>query len=374
MIICEPVCENMEHVPFNSKFISQTLLNNPNEAIKVCCSQSHWQCLKSTIEPELLNRIFYHQISPVCRRTKPFQWIKQLLLLVKLKSNSNKNEKWLFLSTTVPIYWWLCHMFKGHNSTVIFHSILAEIEGWIPRNPILKYLSLRTTFIRYAGTSPKIILLERYIRDSLVKIIPEIANKVSVFPHPLPNDAINENISNHTHVVISFPGNFSENKGAYEFLNIAKLYTSSFFDFCIVGKNSLPLSVTELASNFSYGPFTDYLTRELYADKIQHSDFIFISQSDSHYKWTASGVILDILHFQKPIIARKTKILALLTNNKWDIGYFYDTESELKAVFAHLEVNKANISLEYEQFILNLNKLKQQRLSEYDTEIKNLNL
>jgi len=364
----------MEHVPFNSRFINQTLLSNSNEIIKICCSQSHWQCIKPTIEPALLNRVIYHKISPVFRRTKPFQWLKQLLFLKKIKKISNKNEKWLFLSTTVPIYWWLCHLFKSHHCTVIFHSILAEVEGWIPRNPILKYLSLRTTFLKYANDSPQIIILEKYIRDNLVKITPDIAKKISVIPHPLPDDEIHKKVINNSHVVIAFPGNFSENKGAHEFLKVAKKQSSSFFKFYIIGKNALSQPVRELSEHFSYGPFTQYLSRDIYADKFQESNFIFISQSDSHYKWTASGVILDTLHFQKPIIARKTKSLALLTNNKWDIGYFYETVAELNDIFLHLKLNKVNASLEYQQFILNLEKLKKQRFSGYIIEIQKLNL
>lgn len=368
MVICEPICEGMEHVPFNSQIINQILINKPDEVIRLICSESHWQGLKPYIRAENINRVVFIQIDKVSCKTEIFQWCIQVFFLFKISRYSLKNESWLFLTTTVPIYWWLCHFFKKHKPTVVFHSVLAEVEGWVPKNPIRRFFSLNKTFSLFAGCSPNIVVLEQYIKNNLIALFPKLEKKINIIPHPLPADVIPAEKKQSGIVRVGFPGGFSSNKGAASFVKLAEKFQDKV-EFVVIGKNYLSNSTESLSKHFQVGPFVEFLTRESYSEEVGKCDFIFLSQSDEHYKWTASGVILDALHFEKPLIALKSSNLAAITNNSWDIGYFYSSFDELSRI---MEEIIATPQLPFIETKVRIIERKKGRLIEYNQAVSKL--
>ena len=208
MIICDPICTKMEHVPINTQIISNIVKEYKGKDIKLLCHESHWSHLSQSLSKEIKCSIKHIPIDVVSRKTKFKEWFKQLVTIRKIKSISSKNEPWIFLSTSVPLFWWFCFICKSHNPKMIFHSILAEVSGWIPRNPISALFTLRATFQNLHKRLPTTIVLEDYIRLNLIALNPQLQSKIFTLSHPLPDDNDTKITPNNKEIRIGFPGSF----------------------------------------------------------------------------------------------------------------------------------------------------------------------
>ena len=331
MIICDPICTKMEHVPINTQIISNIVKEYKGKDIKLLCHESHWSHLSQSLSKEIKCSIKHIPIDVVSRKTKFKEWFKQLVTIRKIKSISSKNEPWIFLSTSVPLFWWFCFICKSHNPKMIFHSILAEVSGWIPRNPISALFTLRATFQNLHKRLPTTIVLEDYIRLNLIALNPQLQSKIFTLSHPLPDDNDTKITPNNKEIRIGFPGSFAKNKGANGFVTLAKKFKSNI-KFSVIGKDTIGFKNQNQSQLFDKGPFDDYLSREEYCTLFNECDFIYLDQDKEHYQWTASGVLLDILHFGKPVIAKNNDNLFSFTKEFGDIGYLYSNEKELESI------------------------------------------
>mgnify|MGYP006910661495 CR=1 FL=1 len=372
MIVCDPISDGMEHVPINFNFLNSLLLLNPDEEIDVFFEKSHWECLKGQLDKHKLSQIKYNEILSWKRRTNKIDWFRQLSMLLNIKKTTDINEKLFFFGVNRPIYLWLSLFFNGKNTTVVFHSILADIDGWQPRNPFYSVLTLKTIMKVFNRKAPKLIVLESYIKENLIKIIPSLRDKVFVISHPLPIDnALYKNKFTEIDVFnIGFPGVFSNDKGAHEFYQLASLFQLESVRFHVIGRNPISEERNKFTDVFSSGPYDKPLARNKFIDELCKCQFLFLCQNTGHYQLTASGVILDAIYFEVPIIAKKTPNLKVLTGNRWDIGYFYETAEQLNVIIEKLDSKSDHLVDEYNGFIAEIRKLKELRHLEYQVQIR----
>jgi len=364
MIICEPVSVGMGHIPINFRIIEEIIKNkSTDENIKFLCEEQHWQYLQEDLTPNILSDIEFIPINPQGRETCIKEWFKQIFLLSKIKKISKTNEKWFFLSTSVPILWWLCFLFKSHKPVLIIHAVLNEVKYWNSLNPFKIIISLRMIIRFLSALMPKIIVLEKYIQSNLLNDFPKISKKVEVIPHPIPLDKYFKKEKILEKTLISFPGNFTLNKGANDFITIAKKFHENNILFSVIGKNSLDFEKSLLTLSLHEGPFIDYLKREEYVSKIIESDFIFIGLNPKFYKWAASGVFLDALYYEVPVIIKKTK--EEMGKDTLPVGYSYSSISELEEIINMFCNNKNKVMLDKVNFIENIKKIKFNRENDF---------
>jgi hypothetical protein len=368
MLVFEPVCKGKEHIPFNSVVLTKLLEEYPNDII-FFSEENHWLNLKKQLSPKEIARIRHTALSPCNRKTQPKEWLIQLYVIYLIYKNKKKNNKILFLSVTVPIYWWLCFFRFKKNTTVFFHSVLKESEAWASRNPFLRLLSLRMTFKLFYNRLPKTVVLETHIKRNLIHYFPNIEGHVSVIFHPLPSDKPPAKCKLNTEVkVVTFLGNFAESKGALEFYSLAKYLNIKNIELKVAGRNVTGINLGELQSTFKEGPYSTYLNRDEFTRSIIQSDFIFLHQNPDQYKWTASGVLLDIINFGVPIISRFPLDSIIQEGRFKNIGYYYSNKSELLAIFKKLTSNKHES--DYAEFQHNLKMLKEIRIEKFESSFK----
>jgi len=366
VIICEPIASGVEHVPINTQLLANVIKGNEC-SIKLFCEATHWERLKETLSAGELSRVSYYESPSWKAKRRKIDWFRQFQFLRSINKLSEKNEEWLFLGVNRPIYLWLCLFFRVRKKTIIFHSILADIDGWQSRNPFLRLVSLKVMLESFAKHSPEIVVLEEYIKRELISIIPALKNRVLVIPHPLPADQF-RNFKKHEDVNvydIGFPGIFSYDKGADLYRKICMAGDFRSINYHVIGRNATNNEVAVLRRYLKSGPYDASLSREIYVQNVNKCDYLFFSQNESHYKLTASGVFLDAIYFEKPIIARKTPNLEALTNGLWNIGYFYESEEQLKSILHEIDSHSPGLRDDYAMFIEALCKLKKDRELEF---------
>lgn len=115
--------------------------------------------------------------------------------------------------------------------------------------------------------------------------------------------------------------------------------------------------VHEISGNKSEDePF--YLTRNDYVTELQKLDYVLFFYPTDEYVMRASGAVLDVIDFVKPIIALKHPLFDYFTETFGDIGYICETIEEMQEVIEELREKSPESIARYQVFVDNLAKLK----------------
>jgi len=370
MIICEPVCSFNQHVPINATMI-QTLVEQEKNKILLLCSDDHWCELKKNLPFEIQEVITHYHIDVLLRSDDWRGWKDSFHLIRFIKKLArNRNEKLVFLSTTTGILGlskWCLFNFKA---ICIVHLVLARIEGYVPRNPLRAWFSLRKTLLRFNNENCKIVVLEQHILANLLNVMPHLKTCVECILHPLPEDNSNDSLSSNpdfsTGVTLCFPGTFNKEKGAELFCTLAER-KSEQLKFVVAGKLATDFNMKNREHLFTLPPAKSPLTREVFSKIINKSHFIFLGHEPSVYKWVASGVYLDALSYEKPIIAQRSEFFEGEFRKYGELGFLFDHIDELE-VFLSSKLNKEY----YDVYRNNINNAKLGRSVEFNTSIRNI--
>ena len=370
MIICEPVCNFNQHVPINATMI-KALVEYEKKQMLMLCSNDHWCELKKNLPLAIQALITHHHID-VLRRSDDWRGWKdsfQLIQLIK-KLASKGNERLVFLSTTTGILGlskWCLFRFK---TICVVHLVLARIEGYVPRNPLKAWFSLRKTLLRFNNENCKIVVLEQHILVNLLNVMPHLKAFVECILHPLPEDHSNTILSSSVDFslgkTLCFPGTFNKEKGAELFCELAEL-KSEQLKFVVAGKLATDFKMKNTEHLFTLPPAKAPLTRADFSNIINSSHFIFLGHEPSVYKWVASGVYLDALSYEKPIIAKKSQFFEGEFRKYGEFGFLFEHIDELEVFFSS-KLNKESYAL----YRNNINNAKRGRSAEFNTSIRNI--
>jgi hypothetical protein len=90
--------------------------------------------------------------------------------------------------------------------------------------------------------------------------------------------------------------------------------------------------------------------------------FIVLPHESASYALTASGVMLDAIAWQKPVIARKIQIFEALFDRHGDIGYLFSDDLKLKCIME--EILETVDQSRYNRQVLNLCTARKSRAPE----------
>jgi hypothetical protein len=147
------------------------------------------------------------------------------------------------------------------------------------------------------------------------------------------------------HLVVAFLGNFTEDRGASDFLKLAKSLSVDFAEFNpklitfrVIGSTMMLKSDR---SKFSkYLDFLDdgtmpHISPNLYYSNLIETDFIFFSPSSPQFVYRASSVQMEAISFGIPIITtNSTPLISLEDHNEcsngWSFSHVEDASSWLR--------------------------------------------
>jgi hypothetical protein len=83
-------------------------------------------------------------------------------------------------------------------------------------------------------------------------------------------------------------------------------------------------------------PATRLLSRANFVRGVKPLHFIVLSHETAAYTLTASGILLDAIAWQKPVIARKIPIFEAIFEKHGDIGYLFTDDQELEEIVGRI--------------------------------------
>lgn len=338
IVVVEPLCRGLEHVPFNAGFIE--ILNQafPLSKIVFLGSDCHVECMKKAVPRSVLDNVEFESILLPPRHLKSFferVWLertlfsrvtdllqqqKSMVVFLSAPSSSIANSYWRLPSTeTLPIHF-------------VMHGGLSKLKNWSGRNPFRRLLDDRFLVTRMSGRNFRYILLEHTIQKELEKIDKHLADKSFVSEHPLPQVPIAESIemSSERPIRIGFLGTASIQKGFPEFCWLAREMNGrnpGQFEFHAVG--SVPSAQAETLpdmSGLSTLPTKEKIASDEYALRIHQIDLVAMPYQSTHYTSSPSGVLLDAIAFGKPVIAKPYPAIVDLFERYGSFGILSDVD------------------------------------------------
>jgi hypothetical protein len=361
VILCEPICQGWQHTPVNVALVT-AILDNTSVDVKMYCEIEHWNILISQLAPSYRHRISHFSIEPISRKDDFWAWLSSFSLIRKL---GNKGEDIVFLSSTSGLLDVAKRQINNNKIFCVFHMALARVDKHLPRNPFVRWFSFDSVLRRFRSKEVIIIVLEETIAENLKAKYCNLAGSILCLPHPIePFSQSDIVVSHQVKNTICFPGTFNLEKGANAFAELALSAKKDNVSFIVAGKKSPSFSDYD-PNLFRINPNNEFLARNEFVSLVKSSRYLFLGHNEKIYRWCASGVYLDALKYEIPIIAKTSAFFKRENLIAGEIGFFYDNISEV-LVF----INSKQFLDRCDEFKENMKKLKCQRAKLFDDNVK----
>ena len=339
-IVCEPISLGMEHVPFNTALLRTIRLAFPEKKISFFSEAVHSNYVKEQIDEKDETSIEWHHVVPPARPSKFFKRLSKDFSIIKFlleKKGKDSEDSVLVVTGNASILWALKYYtafsHKNKKVQVVIHGDFSTLTR-IPRREMLNpfyYVGCLKTALKLPGYQRlQHIVLEEAIRNKVLEALPFLEKSTYVFDHPVPVDGdheINETNINTIDLPIRFGfiGHGTEKKGFSKFLEVACEITKQFpgkVKFHFIGRVSdkiLRKKATQL-SCLNEMPGKERLDRSDYAKRMQSLHYVCLFFKN-YYEFCASGVLMDSIAWQKPVIASQLMIFKKIEEQFGDIGY-----------------------------------------------------
>tara|TARA_B100000700_G_scaffold319802_1_gene415751 strand:+ start:550 stop:1683 length:1134 start_codon:yes stop_codon:yes gene_type:complete len=370
VLVCEPVCDAEQHISFNTAILTALSESGCNR-ILLLCSKGHWECLRRDLSISVVNKIELHEISLISRDDSfsglfdAFRLFKLVCLLAK----NNQVSSMIFLTTTAGMLECTNRIKYPQKIYAFMHMALSRLNMYRPRNPITRWFTLTNVFKRLRSERLNVLVLEEHIKVNLLSKFAHLESVVKCVEHPIPDkdgkvrlDKINT--SEHDNkTVLGFPGNFTFDKGALDFASLANNSSLSVKHiFKVIGRNK-EVSEEHCLNLYPKPLPKAFITSEEYNTQLVQSDYLFLGHKSEVYNWTASGVYVDAIELNIPIIAKRNQLYENEFEKYGAMGFLYETVDEV-CVFL-TSVRKCD----YDSFKENMRKAKRSRNTSFSKSI-----
>ena len=258
---------------------------------------------------------------------------------------------------------------KDKRVQVIIHGDFSTLRR-TPRRSILNpfyYIGSLKTALRISGYERfQHIVLEEAVRDEILKHMPFLRNSISVLDHPIPVDKHHVEINNFDlPIQFGFLGHASEKKGFSKYLTVASEISKRFpgqAKFHVIGPISdkyRRANLTKMAF-LSETPGTEQMSRNEYVNRLKSLHFVCLFY-DKWYEFCASGVLMDSIAWEKPIIATQLPIFTTMQQRFGDIGYLCRKNEFSETISSIIQTHDSD---RYKRQVLNMSQVKASRTPE----------
>jgi glycosyltransferase involved in cell wall biosynthesis len=335
-LVCEPISWGMRHVPFNAALLRTIRFAFPDDMICFYAEGSHLEYVREQVGKEFSDSFFWKKLvlpplnsSFYARLSSDFKTVKRLL--TELDENPTKDV--LVITGNASLIWalkyYLGTIHKGKRVQVIIHGNFSTLSR-IPRRSILNpfyYIgSLKTALKKSGYERIQHIVLEEAVRDEVIKRLPFLQNHIGVLDHPIPVDEYHVEINNFDQPIqFGFLGLSTEQKGISKYLTVASEISERFpgkANFHVIGRISdkYRRAEREKMAFLSETPGTERISRNEYVNRLKRLHFVCLFFT-KYYESRASGVLMDSIAWEKPIIATQLSIFKTIQQRFGDIGY-----------------------------------------------------
>ena len=366
LVVYEPICRNLEHVPVNAEMIRILDRALAPDEILFYGEKSHIQAVEDALEGRFNARFTPIPIDLPPRHSqfpqRIFKDAAQILGLFKT-TRSFKAPIFLVLSCNASVLFALkaLGLFSPDNLQiqVVLHSILARITGWRSRNPLVRMGDFRSALTLKPHANIQYIVLEKAIRTRVLETLPRLEKYFHLLDHPLPQTDMHlKKTLPERPLSFGFLGIASPDKGFPLFAKTAGKVQGKNHRFYCIGSISKECPELDM-SGLDTLPASGKLDRKVFRQKLNKLHYICLPYETEHYQWSASGVLLDAVCWEKPVIARSVPMIKDLFTRFGNIGYLFDSDDEYYDIIENLSRNFSSDS--YTEQVGNMKKIKAQR-------------
>jgi glycosyltransferase involved in cell wall biosynthesis len=348
LMVFEPVCRGGEHLVHNSAMIQVMCRAFSSARVHLFAEADHLTHLKGCLGDSLSSRITAMALDLPGRGSSFIQGVFKdyvnLWLLFK-KARSLENPVLVLLSCNAQVLFCVKFLMVFHarrlRVQVFIHSVLAKLFGWRSRNPLVRMLDFRTALTLMPGMGIQYIVLEETIKEDLARAFPSLAPHVAAIPHPIPPMPVRDGAGkkdSFSPLRFGYLGIVTESKGFSLFADVAGRMKkegspAACFD-CIgfLGKEGHGQDLSCLDTK----PADARLDRRDFSAGIKKLHYICLPYDRAQYRWSASGVLMDAVFWEKPVIARALPYVKRLFREFGPIGYLFEEDREYEEILRQL--------------------------------------
>jgi len=372
ILVCEIMFDKGAHVPVNAGLLAMIRAAFPKEDLSFFGAATHIEELKKHMGQPLAGSILWNEILPIPpghRYSERFfpelNRIRRLLTILPKDPTSRLVLTSAFPSTVLALK--IARYFRSKILPV--QMVLHELSGVVGRryrHPIHRFQDMKSALTLLGNNNIQYVVLEEPIRDTVVKSLPLLSDKIKAIDHPIsPTEGTSHTVELSEPIRFGFLGVANQAKGFPIFVKLANEVATKYkrrAEFHVIGRfpnDGKPVNGTEALAT---KPADAQMSRADFIRCVSPLHFVVLPHEATRYTLSASGVLLDAVAWEKPVIARKIPIFEALFEKYGDIGHLFGEDTELRTIVEQI-VQVADSS-RYRSQVLNLRGMRKSRAPE----------
>jgi glycosyltransferase involved in cell wall biosynthesis len=344
--------QGMSHAPFTRAFVQMVAHACPDEELTIYGQPSHLECALGEPDPMLDGRLTKLPYTPPSAHPRDFWKLmgSALMFLHRTYGPVADQQPQVIFLTGQPHHIWAAKLYRmitpGFRCHLVMHGDIHAIRGWRSRNPLVRLRDYVTAIGRANHPAVRLVALETHIRSNVDAAVPGSAAFIDVIRHPCMPAQVDwqSPIPAAQELRFGLLGIAGKSKGLDVFARLA-LRTREHAgavqprraEFRLIGKLQKDADQLDLSAIGGPLPFSkEWLPREVFDSELAQLHYVVLPYNMDYYGLSASGVLLDVLRWRKPVVAFDTPVVRELAERFGDIGYICADEDEMAAVVQRL--------------------------------------
>lgn len=339
ILLCELYFTDGGHVPFNAGLLSTVRAAFPKDDLIFLGAAAHIEELKKQVGQSLASSIVWEEICPPSSGTSYWKRFFVELKIIRhlLVSVSHDSPSRLVLTSGYPstvLALKIARIFDlGHQPVQVVLHGLSGLVGRRRKHLLYRLQDMKTALTLLGNNNLQYLVLEQPIRDMVLEYLPSLSGKIEALDHPIsPNGAQFDAADFGKPIRFGFLGLADRSKGFPLFVRLANQTTKKYgwrAEFHAIGR--LPKDGTQVdgAEVLTTKPANKRMSRANFVQGIIPLHYVVLPHEAVYYMLTASGVLLDAIMWEKPVLARRIPIFEAMFEKHGDIGYLFTDDMEL---------------------------------------------
>lgn len=348
MILAEPIVSGLEHAPFNAG-LTQVVDAAGADRIAWRGESTHLDAILAALPPTLAARIETAPLALPPRQLKSQQRVRLDAVMAwrLLRHASATGGTHVILTSLSPgtvlgaklalatLPWR-----RRPKVFVVCHSVLSEVWSWRSPNPVRRVIDMAGALRWPAPAGFHVVVLEAAIADALRQKLPAVAPQIVLLQHPIAEELAVPARRRPGPLRVGFLGAATMAKGFDQFCALASEVRARGVDveFRAVGKAVAGAVGAAAMADLAQRPATVPLGRADYLAQLLDLDLVAMLHTAQVYSYVASGVLLDALAAERPMLHLPNPLVDSLARRYGPFGPRVDDLTAAASLLAELDV------------------------------------